>query len=217
MLAVSDNGCGMDAETREKIFEPFFTTKGIGKGTGLGLAPVFGIVKQNHGFINVYSELNKGTTIKIYIPWHESEEVMPSTKKSADQAVVSGETVLVVEDDPAILRMTSKLLMRAVYRVLAANSPLEAITIAETAAAKIDLLLTDVVMPGMNGRELYEKIVSVYPGLRCLYMSGYTANVIAQQGILKEGIDFIAKPFTNLDLLNAIGQILNLSSQTDVV
>ncbi|KAF1081419.1 MAG: Sensory box histidine kinase [Candidatus Rifleibacterium amylolyticum] len=216
MLAVSDNGCGMDAETREKIFEPFFTTKGIGKGTGLGLATVFGIVKQNHGFINVYSELNKGTTIKIYIPWHESEEVMPSTKKSADQAVVSGETVLVVEDDPAILRMTSKLLMRAGYRVLAANSPLEAITIAETAAAKIDLLLTDVVMPGMNGRELYEKIVSVYPGLRCLYMSGYTANVIAQQGILKEGIDFIAKPFTNLDLLNAIGQILNRSSQPDV-
>lgn len=216
MLAVSDNGCGMDAETREKIFEPFFTTKVVGKGTGLGLATVFGIVKQNRGFINVYSEPGQGTTIKIYIPWYEGEEVMPRTNEVADKTVVSGETVLVVEDDPAILRMTSKLLLRAGYRVIASNSPIEAISTVETAGVKIDLLLTDVVMPGMNGRELYEKISAVCPGLRCLYMSGYTANVIARQGVLKEGIDFIAKPFSSIGILNAVGQILNRSSRSDV-
>jgi len=216
MLAVSDDGCGMDEEIREKIFEPFFTTKVVGKGTGLGLATVFGIVKQNQGFINVYSEPGKGTTIKIYIPSHDREDINSSKKKVPAQTSGSGETVLVVEDDPAILRMISKLLMRAGYRVIAAGKPAEAVVVAERGEEKIDLLLTDVVMPGMNGRELYEKIASICPGLRCLYMSGYTANVIAQQGILKEGIDFIAKPFVNIDLLNAISEILNRNDRSGV-
>ncbi|HAE38026.1 MAG TPA: histidine kinase, partial [Candidatus Riflebacteria bacterium] len=207
-LSVSDDGCGIDAAVKDKIFEPFFTTKSVGKGTGLGLATVFGIVKQNHGFINVYSEIGEGTTFKIYIPMHDVHHVQMLKSPAIEPVAGSGETILIVEDDPSILRMASKMLTRAGYAVIATDSPTEAIRQGENSAQKIDLLLTDVVMPEMNGRELFDKLQICRPGLRCLFMSGYTANVIAQHGVLKEGINFVAKPFSNADLVKAVREAL---------
>ncbi|MEF3167848.1 MAG: PAS domain S-box protein [Deltaproteobacteria bacterium] len=198
MLAVSDTGCGMDKETLEKAFEPFFTTKEVGKGTGLGLATVYGIVKQNSGFINIYSEPGQGTTIKIYLPrvGGEAAEI-----KEAPKAVPGGrgETVLVVEDEEAILDLAATMLERLGYRVLRARTAEKAIEIAGL-HREIRLLLTDVVMPGMNGRDLAGRLSAISPGLKVLYMSGYTANVIAHHGVLDEGVKFLQKPFTLSDI-----------------
>lgn len=196
MLAVSDDGHGMDKETRDKIFEPFFTTKGIGRGTGLGLATVYGIVKQNKGFINVYSEPGHGTTFKIYLPRYtaKTEQVQ---KKSPTVPVARGrETILLVEDESAILNLTKLVLESLGYRVLAALTPREAIQMVKEHVGEIHLLVADVVMPEMNGRDLARNLISLYPGLRQLFMSGYTANVIAHHGVLDEGINFIQKPFS---------------------
>ena len=208
-LSVSDNGSGIAAAFRDKIFEPFFTTKSLGKGTGLGLATVFGIVKQNHGFINVYSELGQGTTFKIYLPEQVSAKASVTAKPLVEKVVGHGETILIVEDDPSILRLACKMLTRAGYAVIATGSPLEAIKLAENGEQKISMLLTDVVMPEMNGRDLLSSLQAVRPHLSCLFMSGYTANVIAQHGVLKEGINFIAKPFSNAELINAVSEVLN--------
>ncbi|MBI5552257.1 MAG: PocR ligand-binding domain-containing protein [Desulfobacterales bacterium] len=208
-IVVSDNGCGMDQQTLEILFEPFFTTKEIGKGTGLGLATVYGIVKQNNGFINVYSELGSGTTFKAYLPRY-AEVIEKAPQKGSEMAVGTGdETILVVEDEKGILQMTTKILERLGYKVLSASSPLEAIRTAESYAGKIDMLISDVVMPEMSGRDMAAKLLQAYPGLKCLFMSGYTANVIAHHGILDEGIRFINKPFSMKALAAKVREILN--------
>ncbi|MBU8870183.1 MAG: response regulator [Gemmatimonadales bacterium] len=208
MTGVSDNGFGMDRETQDNIFEPFFTTKDAGQGTGLGLATVYGIVKQNNGFINVYSEPGEGTTFKIYIPRH-TEALMPAQKKDSVAETKKGdETILLVEDEKAILRMTVMMLERLGYTVLSASSPGEAVKIEKSHSGKIDLLMTDVVMPGMNGRDLSRKLFQTIPDLKCLFMSGYTANVIAHRGVLDEGVQFIQKPFSLHDLAAKIREVL---------
>jgi len=196
LLAVSDDGCGMDKQTLDKIFEPFFTTKELGKGTGLGLATVYGIVKQNRGFVNVYSEPGQGSTFKIYLPRDTSKSV--EIPKVIPAAPVAGghETILLAEDEAAILDMVKQILEDFGYRVLAASTPGEAIRVAKEYTGEIHLLITDVVMPEMNGHELAKNLLSLHPKLKCLYMSGYSANVIARQGMLDEGINFIQKPFS---------------------
>jgi PAS domain S-box-containing protein len=209
-LAVSDSGRGMDKETLVHIFEPFFTTKGVGEGTGLGLATVYGIVKQNHGFINVYSEPGKGTTFMIYLPRHATPAAVTRTEAAAELPQSSGETVLLVEDEPTILIITRKLLERLGYTVMIASTPGEAIRMAGASAGEIHLLMTDVVMPEMNGRELARQLLVTHPKLKCLYMSGYTADVIARHGVLDEGVHFIQKPFSMEDLATKIRLALDL-------
>ncbi|MCF8090355.1 MAG: response regulator, partial [Desulfotignum sp.] len=209
LLAVSDNGCGMDKEVLDNLFEPFFTTKDVGKGTGLGLATIFGIVKQNNGFINVYSEPGQGSTFRIYLPRlvvdEDTDNAVPDKK-----AVAGGtETILLVEDEPSILRMTRMMLERKGYTVLYAASPSEAVKKAKNHSGAIDLLMTDVVMPEMNGRDLSEKITDHYPGIRLLFMSGYTANVIAHHGILEKGVAFMQKPFSMAELAEKLRDVLD--------
>ena len=205
MLAVSDDGCGIDRESLPHLFEPFFTTKEVGKGTGLGLAMVYGIVRQNQGFINVTSEPGRGTTFKLYFPRHSArlEEGTPLAR-AAEIPLGGGQTVLLVEDEPALLKMDEMMLEKLGYQALAAATPGEALSLAASHDGKIDLLLTDVIMPQMTGRELALRLQAVNPQLRCLYMSGYTADVIAQHGVLGETLHFIQKPFTMKDLAAAV-------------
>jgi PAS domain S-box-containing protein len=200
LLAVSDNGCGMDNETLSHLFEPFFTTKEMGKGTGLGLASIYGAVKQNNGFINVYSEPDHGTRFSIYLPRHTAGAAQETVEHRAHAEACGNETILLVEDEPAILTMATIMLERLGYTVIAAPSPNEAIRLAGEYSGRIDLLMTDVVMPGMNGRDLAENLLSLYPDIRQLFMSGYTANVIAHHGVLDKGVHFIQKPFSLKDL-----------------
>lgn len=195
MLAVSDDGHGMNEETRARIFEPFFTTKQLGKGTGLGLSMVYGIVKQNNGFINVYSEPEHGTSFKIYFPRYQDDASRVQEDHPEVSEVRGHETILLVEDEPVILDMAKTMLEGFGYLVLSALTPGEAIRLAEEQAGKIDLLITDVIMPEMNGRELSGKLEPVCPGIRSLFMSGYTGDVIAHHGVLEEGIMYIQKPF----------------------
>ncbi|HUL00040.1 MAG TPA: PAS domain S-box protein [Nitrospirota bacterium] len=208
MLTVSDDGCGMDQETTMHVFEPFFTTKEVGLGTGLGLATVYGIVKQNDGFINVYSEPGKGTTFKIYLPRVESSASSVPAEKPLNLAQGGTETILLVEDEPMILGLSKALLEELGYRVLPTKSPSEAIRLAKEHADKVHLLITDVVMPEMNGRDLAKRLQALFPGLKCLFMSGYTANAIAHQGVLDEGIHFMQKPFTLNDLAAKVNEAM---------
>ncbi|MDA8139341.1 MAG: PAS domain S-box protein [Desulfobacteraceae bacterium] len=208
LLTISDTGCGMDKKTLGKLFEPFFTTKEVGKGTGLGLATVYGIVKQNNGFINVESEPGQGATFKIYLPRHLSKVERLRAEIPAQAANGGPEVILLVEDEPAILKMTTVMLERLGYKVIAANTPGESIHLAETFAGKIDLLMTDVVMPEMNGRELAKKLLSLYPGMKRLFMSGYTADIIAHRGVLDENVSFIRKPFSMRDLATKVRETL---------
>lgn len=196
MLSVTDNGCGMDTEIKSKIFEPFYTTKGLHQGTGLGLATVYGIVKQNNGFINVYSEPGKGSCFRIYLPWGGSGST--ETSFLADEALHTGkgELILVVEDEQVLLDINTIMLEDLGYKVIGAELPSKAIQIAEQYKGKIDLLLTDVVMPEMNGRDLAKEVGAGGPEMACLFMSGYSANVISNHGVLEEGVCFIQKPFT---------------------
>ena len=207
LLAVSDDGCGMDKETLGKLFEPFFTTKET--GTGLGLSTVYGVVKQNNGFINVYSEPGDGTTFKLYLPRYAGVAEQVRTEGSAEPADRGHETILLVEDEPAILKLATTMLERQGYTVLAASMPGEAIRLAAEHTGKIHLLMTDVVMPEMNGRELAKNLLSLYPDLKRLFMSGYTADVIAHRGVIDEGVNFIQKPFTMQDLAAKVRQVLN--------
>ncbi len=202
MLAVSDNGCGMEKEIQDNLFEPFFTTKGSGKGTGLGLSTIYGIVKQNKGFINVYSEPGQGTSFKIYLPAHEEAESGASQhlKEPMQQLPTGSETVMLVEDEPAILKMGKGMLEKLGYTVLTAEKPDDALRLAEEYEGRIHLLITDVVMPEMNGRDLSAKLSDCSPGLKSIYMSGYTADVIAHHGVLDEDLHFIQKPFSIQDL-----------------
>ena len=208
MLAVSDDGCGMTKEIQDKIFEPFFTTKAVGEGTGLGLATVFGIVKQNNGFINVYSELDHGTTFKIYLPRHAT--TTSAVKQDVPEPLKRGnETILLVEDQAEILELGKMMLESFGYAVLAAGTPEEAVSLAGKNAGEINLLMTDVVMPGMNGRELAKKLEPIIPDLTCLFMSGYTADVIAHRGVLDEGVYFIQKPFSMQTLAGKVREALD--------
>ena len=207
LLAVSDNGCGMDKETLAQIFEPFFTTKEKGKGTGLGLATVYGIVRQNNGFVNVYSEPGQGTTFSIYLPSFAGETAAAETSLTEEPAGGT-ETVLLVEDEDSLLNLGKAILQRLGYTVLTANTPMAAIQLAQEHAGEIHLLITDVVMPEMNGRELAQRLSSLRPAMPCLYMSGYTADVIVHHGVLDTGIHFIQKPFSIGDLARAIRETL---------
>jgi CheY-like chemotaxis protein len=198
----------MDAETISHLFEPFYTTKEVGKGTGLGLASIYGAVKQNHGFINVYSEPDHGTRFTIYLPRYATEAVLETEECQPLAPARGSETVLLVEDEPAILKMISMMLERLGYTVLATGTPDEAVRLAEEYSSRIDILMTDVIMPGMNGRNLAKSLLSIYPDIRVLYMSGYTANVIAHHGVLDEGVHFIQKPFSMKDLSAKIRQAL---------
>ena len=207
-LAVGDTGCGMDRETLAHIFEPFFTTKEAGEGTGLGLATVYGIVRQNNGFIHSYSEPGQGTLFKIYLPRH-AEPGEPKPANGPELPAARGrETILLAEDDPLILKMTASLLERQGYTVLAANTPGEAVRLAGQHAGRIHLLMTDVVMPEMNGRTLAQKLVAADPKLKLLFMSGYTADVIAHNGVLEDGVNFIQKPFSRQDLSVKLREVL---------
>ncbi|HBI15343.1 MAG TPA: hypothetical protein DDY20_07500 [Desulfobulbaceae bacterium] len=209
LLAISDNGCGMGQETLSHLFEPFFTTKKMGKGTGLGLAMVYGIVKQNNGFINVSSKPNQGTTFKIYLPRHTGEAALKSKANIVGVAETGHETILLVEDEPMILEIAKEMIEKQGYSVLTASTPGEAIRLARQHTGEIHLLITDVIMPDMNGRDLARNLQPLCPGLRYLFMSGYTANVIAQHGVLDEGIHFIQKPFTMKDLATRIRDVLS--------
>jgi PAS domain S-box-containing protein len=207
-ITVTDNGCGMDKETLAHIFEPFFTTKGVGEGTGLGLATVYGAIRQNNGFVKVCSELGQGTTFTIYLPRHISQAGPVPLASVATLPQRGNETILVVEDEPVLLKMTTTMLQHLGYTVLTAATPHEAINLVGKHSGDIHLLLTDVVMPGMNGRDLAKNLLLNNPHLSCLFMSGYTSDVIALQGILDEGIQFIQKPFSKHDLANKIRTVL---------
>lgn len=208
VLAVSDNGCGMEKKILANIFDPFFTTKKEGKGTGLGLATVYGIVKQNGGFINAYSEPGKGTTFSIHLPRYLKEAAESDRHKSEAKIQGGTETILIVEDEEAVLKLSKNMLVMLGYKVLTADGKDQALQLAEEYQENIDLLLTDVVMPGMSGKELADRLMALKPGLRCLYMSGYTADIIARQGILDEGIQFISKPFSLRDLAAKVRETL---------
>jgi two-component system cell cycle sensor histidine kinase/response regulator CckA len=209
ILAVSDDGVGMGKEILEHLFEPFFTTKELGKGTGLGLATVYGIVKQNNGIIDVCSEPGKGTTFKIYLPRFEIEAGETGANGQSETLQRGTERVLMVEDEAAILKIGKAMLEFLGYEVLAANSPQEAIRLSEEHPGAIHLLLTDVVMPEMNGRELAEQLKRSHPELKCLYVSGYTANAIAHHGVLDEGVNFMHKPFSLKDLAGKVRRTLD--------
>ncbi|GMV94962.1 MAG: hypothetical protein AMXMBFR82_47400 [Candidatus Hydrogenedentota bacterium] len=204
VLTVSDDGRGMDEATRAQIFEPFFTTKGVGEGTGLGLATVYGIVKQNDGFINVYSEPGQGTSFRIYLPVHQGTGEQPENAALEMDTTGQGgrETILLVEDEPSLLGLAIKMLEGFGYRTLAASTAHDALRLAEAHAGEIHLLITDVVMPEMNGRELARQLIALYPDLKRLFMSGYTADVIARQGVLDDSVNFLQKPFSR----NQLGQ-----------
>ena len=209
LLVVSDDGTGMTSDTLDKVFEPFFTTKKLGKGTGLGLATVYGIVKQNKGFINVYSELEEGTTIKIYLARYEGQNLGECLEPGGKMPLGRGETLLLVEDDEVMLTLVKKMLENLGYSVLTASVPGDAMALARESAGGIDLLITDVVMPEMNGRDLANALQALYPDLRLIFMSGYTANVIAHRGVLDEGVNFIAKPFSKKDLAVKVRTVLD--------
>jgi signal transduction histidine kinase/CheY-like chemotaxis protein len=208
LLAVSDDGCGMDKDTLAQIFEPFFTTKGLGKGTGLGLATVYGIVKQNNGFIYAFSEPGKGTTFKIYLPRIAAETVATTVTNKAELPRGRGETILLVEDEKSLRVTCSHFLDALGYKVLIAETPGEALKMVAGQEGDIHVLLTDVVMPGMDGRQLAQRISAVKPGVKVVFMSGYTADVIAQRGVLDEGVQFLSKPFTRDDLARKMREVL---------
>ncbi len=209
LLAVSDTGIGMDEETLSQIFEPFFTTKGREMGTGLGLAMVYGIVKQNGGFVTVYSELAHGTTFKIYFPKVTATAgVENMTGKPEHAPVGRGATILLVEDDDLVRTMAAETLTSIGYKPLVAATPKEAIEICQRVESEIHLMLADVVLPGMNGMELRERVLALRPGLDVLFMSGYTSNVIVNHGVLKKGVNFIQKPFSKEDLARSLDTVL---------
>jgi CheY-like chemotaxis protein len=207
-ILVSDTGQGMDEATLEHIFEPFFTTKGIGEGTGLGLATVYGIVKQNNGFINVWSEPGAGTTFTLYFPRHQGA-VEQAVEKGVKLIQQGRETILLVEDEPAILEMTAIILTELGYNVLKAVTASDAIRMAREHGGEIDLLLSDVIMPEMNGRDLANNLHSSYPEMKRLFMSGYTADIISSHGVLDEGIHFIQKPFQLSVLAAKLREVLD--------
>jgi two-component system cell cycle sensor histidine kinase/response regulator CckA len=207
VLEVTDDGHGMDVETQAHVFEPFYTTKREGEGTGLGLASVYGIVRQNDGFVAVSSEVGRGTTVKIFLPRVEAEVGRTGPERTAEPPKGT-ETVLVVEDEPMVLRLSKTLLQRLGYEVLAASTPGEAVHLVAQHAGTIHLLLTDVVMPEMNGKELAERLVTLRPALKCLFVSGYPADAITLRGVLNSGVHFLQKPFSSTELAAKVREVL---------
>jgi signal transduction histidine kinase len=208
VLVVSDTGCGMDESTKSQIFEPFFTTKVIGQGTGLGLSTVYGIVKQSGGTIFVYSEPGKGTTFKVYFPRVAERADVPRASHDEGRLPRGSETILVVEDDGPLRELTVRLLQEAGYRVIEAKNAEVALDIVKTSEPAIDLLLTDVVMPGKSGVELQEQAKAVRPDLRSLFVSGYTGDLVAQRGGVVPEAAFLEKPFTRSSLLKKVRSAL---------
>jgi two-component system, cell cycle sensor histidine kinase and response regulator CckA len=209
MLAVSDTGSGMDKATLTRIFEPFFTTKQLGKGTGLGLATVYGIVKQSDGYIWVYSEPGMGSTFKIYLPRVDAEVSREEARETPVPLPSGSETVLLVEDDRTVLMLASEMLRMNGYTVLQANDGREALDLVRRHGQPIHLLLTDVVMPEMSGRQLAQGVADIQPGIRVLYMSGYTDGVIAHHGVLDAGVAYLQKPFTADFLARKVREVLD--------
>jgi len=210
LLAVSDTGHGMDEKIRARIFEPFFTTKEIGKGTGLGLSMVYGIVKQSGGSIWVYSEPGQGTSFKVYLPeLAESYSVAEKTASPVETIPGGKETVLLVEDEEIVRGLTTKILQQAGYTVLAARGGEQALQLCAEQEHKIDLLLTDVVMPGASGKEVAEQMTRLMPGIRVLFMSGYTDEAIVHHGVLDSDVEFIQKPFTPFSLSRKVREVLD--------
>jgi|GEM_PF-1354132 len=215
LLAVSDNGCGISKEDMEHLFEPFFTTKEPGQGTGLGLATVFGAIKQNHGHIYAYSEPARGTTFKIYLPRCRDAETISGDQEVPLAPPAPGtETILLVEDESAILELGKSILEQYGYTVISAATPDEAMLRASQYAGKIHLLLSDVVMPGMNGKELHDRLILLRPELKTLYMSGYTADAIAHHGVIEAGVNFLQKPFSDYTLAATVRQVLDVPSSS---
>ncbi len=213
MLAVSDNGEGMDKLTVDKIFDPFFTTKEMGKGTGLGLSTVYGIVKQSSGHIFVYSEVGRGTTFKLYFPRVTSPE--SDSRPALQESVSTGtESILLVEDDDALRDLAERILVDGGYTVFPVGNGEDAINLFERQNRAIDLLVTDVVMPGMNGRQLAQHLIAIVPRLRVLYMSGYTDDSLGRNGDLVEGMHFLSKPFSRNDLQNKVREVIQ---RTEIV
>jgi two-component system cell cycle sensor histidine kinase/response regulator CckA len=211
MLAISDTGCGMDKETQSHLFEPFFTTKETGKGTGLGLSTVYGIIKQSGGNVWAYSEPGLGTTFKIYLPQVEkgAKAYRPRLKPKEAGAAGGTETILLVEDEEAVRSMVSKVLQNRGYTVLEARHGNEAVEVSERYEGSINLMVTDVVMPQMSGRELAERLTTLRPKMHVLYMSGYPDNTIVQHGVLEPGTSFLQKPFTISALEAKVREILD--------
>jgi PAS domain S-box-containing protein len=209
LLTVTDSGCGMTKEVLDHIFEPFFTTKGVGEGTGLGLATVYGIVKQNNGFINVYSEPGKGTSFKIYLPRFIATEVVEVAAETPTQPPHGNETVLLVEDEKSIRITTQVFLADLGYTVLVAERPEKALLLASKHPGEIHMLITDVIMPGMSGRDMAQRLLEVRPALKRLFISGFTADVIAQRGILDDGVSFLSKPFGRDALARKVREVLD--------
>ena len=211
MLAISDTGVGMGDEVKAHLFEPFFTTKPRGEGTGLGLATTYGAVRQSNGFIDVYSQVGKGTTFKIFLPVVDEDAERLTTPSPDDPSALRGgkETILVVEDEQRVRELVSRSLAAFGYEVLMAGSGAEAVALATARQAAIHLLLTDVIMPGMNGRQLSALLTEAHPETRVLFTSGYTENIIAQHGILDPGIDFLSKPYTLEVLAHKVRRILD--------
>jgi CheY-like chemotaxis protein len=209
MFAVSDTGMGMDPETRSQIFDPFFTSKEKGRGTGLGLATVYGIVKQHQGHIAVYTEVGKGTTFKVYLP-RETEDAPDELPKAAvvAQQPFGTETVLIVEDEEVVRDLLSETLGMWGYRTIEAGSPQEALNASEQHQGPINLLLTDVVLPQMDGKSLFDLLSQTRPEMKVLYMSGYTDEAIVRHGVLDRGVPFLQKPFTVHKLAGKMREVL---------
>lgn len=209
LLSFCDSGTGMDKETMEKVFEPFFTTKEEGKGTGLGLSTVYGIAKQNNGFVDVYSEINKGSTFNIYLPQYSGFDMQQSSSSQATMAQGGSETVLLVDDEEQLKEFCKRILEKKGYTVLSAIHPEEAILLAERHNGDIHLLVTDIIMPTMNGKKLYDKIVQLKPGIKTLFMSGYMSDRVKSEGIQIDQENFIQKPFNNNDFFMKIRHIID--------
>jgi len=214
MLAVSDTGTGMTPEIRARIFEPFFTTKELGRGTGLGLSMVYGIVNQSGGHIWIYSELGQGTTFKIYLPRTEEIPERAVVRQRPAPAIGCHETILLVEDDEMLRELAHSILAKCGYSIIAPKDAQEARMICEQQASSIHMLLTDVVMPGINGRVLAQMLLSRNPAVKVLFMSGYTENAIVHHGVLDKGTHFLQKPFTPPVLAAKVREILD---QNDTV
>jgi len=209
MLAVSDTGTGMDEETQAHIFEPFFTTKGLGEGTGLGLATVYGTVKQSGGYIWVYSEPERGTTFKLYFPRVPEENQCPVAPVAKSEALRGTEAVLLVEDDPVVRNLVRRTLALYGYTVREAVGAREALALCQEGKERIDLLLTDVVMPHMNGRDLAEAVRLCQPGVKLLFMSGYSGEAVVRHGMIQQNMPFLQKPFTPDTLARKIREIFD--------